>query len=93
LDKFDIILSPRAIKDIDGFSHVVFMKIARAIDALRENPFPRSKLIKKIKGKNADFYRLRADKNRVFYVIESGRIVIVRVLSKRDAERYIRNLN
>ena len=38
-------------------------------------------------------YRLRVDKYRVFYVIESGRVVVLRVLSKKDAERYIRNLN
>ena len=51
------------------------------------------RLIKKLKGKSTDFYRLRADKYRVFYVIESGRVVILRVLSKKDAERYIRNLD
>ena len=60
---------------------------------LTESPFPRGKLIKKLKGKNADFYRLRADKYRVFYVIESGRVAVLRVLSKKDAERYIRNLD
>lgn len=93
MDKFDVILSPHAAKDLDGFSDTVCKKIADALRTLTESPFPRGKLIKKLKGKNADFYRLRADKYRVFYVIESGRIVVLRVLSKKDAERYIRNLN
>ncbi|HUO78429.1 MAG TPA: type II toxin-antitoxin system RelE/ParE family toxin [Thermodesulfovibrionales bacterium] len=93
MDKFEVILSPHAVKDLDGFSDSVCKKIAYALKTLTENPFPRGKLIRKLKGKNADFYRLRVDKYRVFYVIESGRVVVLRVLSKKDAERYIRNLN
>jgi len=93
VDKFEVVLSPQAAKDLDGFRDAVCEKIAYAIRALTESPFPRGKLIKKLKGKNADFYRLRADKYRVFYVIESGRVVVLRVLSKKDAERYIRNLD
>ena len=93
MDRFGIVLSPHATKDLDRFGEAVFRKIARAISALGENPFPRGKLIKKIKGKNADFYRLRVDKYRVFYVIESGRVVILRVLSKKDAGRFIGRLN
>jgi len=93
VDKFEVILSPHAVKDLDGFSDTACKKIAYALKTLTENPFPRGKLIRKLKGKNADFYRLRVDKYRVFYVIESGRVVVLRVLSKKDAERYIRNLN
>ena len=93
MDKFEVILSPHAVKDLDSFSDSVCKKIAYALKTLTENPFPRGKLIRKLKGKNADFYRLRVDKYRVFYVIESGRVVVLRVLSKKDAERYIRNLN
>lgn len=92
MDNFDVILSPHAAKDLDGFSDVVCGKIASALKTLAQSPFPRGKLIKKLKGKSADFYRLRLDKYRVFYVIESGKVVILRVLSKKDAERYIRNL-
>ncbi len=93
MDKFDIILSPHAIKDMDSFSDSICFKIARSLSALKENPFPRGKLIKKIKGKKADFYRLRADKHRVFYVIESGKVVILRILSKKEADRFIGALN
>ncbi len=92
MDNFEVILSPRATKDMDGFSDTVCGKIAYALRTLAESPFPRGKLIKKLKGKNADFYRLRVDKYRVFYVIEPGTVVVLRVLSKKDAERYIRNL-
>ena len=60
---------------------------------LEENPFPRGKLIKKIKGTSSDYYRLRVDKYRIFYFIDGNRIVILRVLSKKDVGRFISNLN
>lgn len=93
MDKFHIVLSPRAVKDLDGFSDTVCRKIAKAIKALEENPFPRGKLIKKIKGKHSDYYRLRVDKYRVFYMIDGSKVVVLKILSKKDAERFISNLN
>lgn len=69
---------------MDNFSDIICAKIVHSIEALRENPFPKGKLIKKIKGKSPDFYRLRADKHRVFYIIESGKVVILRILSKKE---------
>jgi mRNA interferase RelE/StbE len=92
VDKLDVVLSPHATKDLDGFSDAVCGRIARALNALRENPFPRGKQIKKIKGKDAGFYRLRADKHRIFYLIESGRVVVLRIVSKKEADRLIRSL-
>ncbi len=93
MDKFQIVLSPPVIKDLDGFSDGVCGKIGRALEALRDNPFPRGKAIKKIKGTNSDYYRLRADKYRVFYMIESNRAIVLRILNKKDIERFIRNTN
>ncbi len=93
MDNFRLVLSPKAIKDLDGISDGTCLKVANAVKALEENPFPRGKLIKKIKGTKTDFYRLRADKYRVFYMIEGNSVVILRVLSKKDAGRFIRSLN
>lgn len=93
MDKFDVILSPKAAKDMDGFSDAACSKIAHALKTLAENPFPKGKLIRKLKGKNTGYYRLRADKCRVFYIIEKGKVVVLRVLSKKDTELYIRSLN
>lgn len=92
MNKFQIVLSPHAVKDMDGLSDPVCGNIVRALKTLRDNPFPRGKTIKKIKGKNSDYYRLRVDKYRLFYVIESGGVVVLRVLSKKETERFIRGL-
>jgi mRNA interferase RelE/StbE len=93
VDKFAIILSPRAERDLDKLSDAACSKIVRSLRSLTENPFPRGKLIKKIKGKASDYYRLRADKFRVFYCIEGNKVIVLAVLSKKDSERFIRNLN
>ncbi len=93
MDKFQLILSPKAVKDLDRFSDSICKKIATSMQALKENPFPRGKLIRKIKGTKSDFYRLRVDTYRVFYFIEGNKVVILRVLSKKDAKRFIQHLN
>lgn len=93
MDEFQVVLSPHAAKDLDGFSDAVCTKIVRALQVLHENPFPRGKIIKKIRGTDADYYRLRVDKYRVFYMIEGGRVVILHILHKKDVGRYLKNLN
>lgn len=93
MDKFKLVLSPKAVKDLDSFSDSICTRIIDAMKVLKENPFPREKLIKKIKGKKSDFYRLRVDKYRVFYMVEGNKVVVLRVLSKKDTERFIRYLN
>ena len=95
VDRFTIVLSPRAVRDLDALSHSVVTKIAGSLKVLENNPFPRGKLIKKIKGKGkrTNYYRIRADKYRVFYMIEATEVVILRVLGKKDTEKFIRNLD
>ncbi len=93
MDNFVVILSPRATKDMDNLSDATCERIASALKTLAQNPFPRGSVIKEIKGTSGDFYRLRMDKYRAFYVVESGKVAILRVLGKKDAERYIRKLN
>jgi len=69
------------------------MKIVEAIKILEENPFPRGKLIRKIEGKHSDFYRLRVNKYRVFFIIETDRVVILRIINKKDADKLIQQLD
>ena len=92
MDKFKIELSPAASRDLDGLELETVTKVLSDLKVLEENPFPRGKLIKKIKGKRTSFYRLRIDKYRVFYEIQHLKIVILRIISKKEADRYIKKL-
>jgi len=92
MDKFRIELSPAASRDLDELELGIVTKVLSDIKILEENPFPRGKLIKKIKGKKTPFYRLRIDKFRVFYEIQPMKIVILRIISKKEADRFIKRL-
>ena len=91
MDKFKIELSPAASRDLDNLELETVTKVLSDLKILQESPFPRGKLIKKIKGKTP-FYRLRIDKFRVFYEIRSDKIIILRIISKKEADRYIKKL-
>jgi mRNA interferase RelE/StbE len=92
MDKFKIDLSPAASRDLDDLEIEVVTKVLSNFKILEENPFPRGKLIKKIKGKKTSFYRLRIDKFRVFYEVQHMKIIILRIISKKEADRYIKKL-
>jgi len=92
MDRFTIELSPAASRDLDELELGIVTKVLSDIKILEENPFPRGKLIKKIKGKKTPFYRLRIDKFRVFYEIQPMKIVIIRIISKKEADRFIKRL-
>jgi mRNA interferase RelE/StbE len=88
--RFSIELSPAASRDLDDLEMGTVTKVFSDLRILEENPFPKGKLIKKIKGKKTTFYRLRVDKFRVFYEIQHTNIVILRILSKKEADRFIK---
>ena len=90
MDKFKIELSPAASRDLDDLEMGIVTKVLSDLKTLEENPFPRGKLIKKIKGKKTPFYRLRIEKFRVFYEIQPMKIVILRIIRKKEADRFIK---
>ena len=92
MDRFKIELSPAASRDLNDLEIEVVKKVFSDLKILEENPFPRGKLIKKIKGKKTSFYRLRIDKFRVFYEVQHMKIIVLRVISKKEADRYIKKL-
>jgi mRNA interferase RelE/StbE len=92
MDRFRIELSPAASRDLDGLEMGVVTKVLSDLKILLENPFPRGKLIRKIKGKKTAFYRLRIDKFRVFFEILPMKVVILRILGKKEADRFIKRL-
>ncbi len=92
MDKFKIELSPAASRDLDDLEIGIVTKVVSDLKILEEDPFPRGKLIKKIKSKRSVFYRLRIDKFRVFFEIQHKKIVILRILSKKEAGRFIKRV-
>ena len=92
MDSFRIELAPAASRDLDEFEIRVVERVLSDLKVLEKNPFPRGKLIKKLKGKKFSLYRLMVDKFRVFYEIQPGEVIVLRVLSKKDSDRFIKRL-
>jgi mRNA interferase RelE/StbE len=92
MDRFRVELSPAASRDLDDLELGAVRKVLSDLKILGENPFPRGKLIKRIKGKRVPFYRLRVDKVRIFYEIQVGKVVVLRIISKKEADRFIKRL-
>ena len=95
---FNILYTKESLEDLEKIkiksaldSKTVFTKI-EAI--LRNNPFPYGKTIKKLKGIKPDLYRLRINaiqSYRIFYRIIGSEIYILKIVSKKDADKTLRN--
>lgn len=97
MTKFEISYYRRAEKELDSLQAEEALQAMDDIDRfLTERPFPEGKRKKKIHGVKYPFYRLRVDtakdSYRIFYLIEEKRIVILRVVKKKDAEKAIKSL-
>ena len=93
MDKFVLVLSPSTVRDLDSLEEKVVIKILKKLSLLETDPFPRGKLIKKIKGKKSVFYRLRVDKYRVFYFINDRDVVVLKIIGKKDADKFIKSID
>ena len=92
MDKFKIELSPAASRDLDDLEIGLVTQVFADLRILEDNPFPKGKLIKKIKGKKTSFYRLRMDKCRVFFEIQQMKVIVLRIFDKKETDRFIERL-
>jgi len=94
--KFKIEFTTRAVKDLKSFSFEVKQFILKESIKLEANPFPFKKKIKRIKGIKFPCFRLRIDfppnTYRLFYGIEKDIVYVLRIVSKKDADKIIRNI-
>ena len=93
---FRVEFTRKAVKDLKSFSLDIQKIILEESITLEDEPFPYKKKIKKIKGVKFPCYRLRIDlpndSVRLFYGIEKNVIFVLRIASKKDAEKILRNI-
>jgi len=94
---FDIELTTRAKKDFNLLNNEVLRKIVSELRRLSVSPFPDKKRVKKIRGLKSPIYRLRVDTKkesfRIFYaIVPPKNLLILRVVSKKNAERIVNKL-
>ena len=88
--KYEIILKPAAVRDLDRIRQYDVVKILDAIDRyLVGEPRKESKSrIRRLRGKQPADYRLRVGDFRIFYTVEETAVHVLRVMHKRETDSY-----
>ena len=89
--RYEIVLSPEAIKDLCGLQAHWRATVRDAIEKhLRHAPARESKSrIKRLRGVSRPQFRLRVDEIRVFYDVSENVVEILGIVSKSEAEAWL----
>ena len=94
--EFQVEFTTRAIKDLKKLPQNVQKQILKESIRLETDPFQFKNKVKKIRGINFPCYRLRidlqSDSYRLFYGIDEKIIYVLRVISKKDADKIINRI-
>ena len=93
---FQVKFTPQAKRDLKSLSRDSQAAILEEAKILKTSPFPFKKKIKKIKDVRFPCYRLRIelkqDSFRLFYGIEKEIVFLLKIVSKKDADRVMRTI-
>ena len=78
---YDIDFKPRSVKDLKGLPKSVQRRILEKVDDLRDDL---AGDVKKLTNFTPE-YRLRIGKYRVLFEVEENKVVIYRILHRKDA--------
>lgn len=97
MDEFTVEFVPAAVRDLRDVAPTARTAVLDTIALhLQQNPFPRGKLIKRLKGFRIPTYELRVyasgDSYRVVYRIDGRRVVVLMVPPRKLLERYLRRM-
>ena len=83
---YKITIKRSAARDLEALPRAMQVRIARKIDALAENPFPRGS--KKLQAKQ-DLRRVRVGDYRIIYQVRQKilMVLVVRIRHRRDVYR------
>jgi mRNA-degrading endonuclease RelE of RelBE toxin-antitoxin system len=89
--KYDIVLSPIAVRDFEALSAFERAKVRDAIVRhLRHEPFRTSRSrIKRLRGLRKPQYRLRVGEIRIFYDVTEEQVQILTIIDKRKANGWL----
>ena len=91
MERFEIVFTKVAIKDLEKFDPNTRLKILEEIKELQRSPFPEGNIIKKLKGAKVPLYRLRAGDFRVVYHIDGRKVVVFFIVNRKDLERKLKS--
>lgn len=89
--RYQIVLSPEALEDLEALGAVPRAAVREAMEAhLRHEPSRTSRSrIKRLRGLSRPEYRLRVGDPRVFYDVTKRAVHVLAIVSKADAARWL----
>ncbi len=89
MPEFAVVLTDRAVADLDAVTLKVRLQVAQDIASLARGPLPPRAGVKKLKGYRPPLYRLRAGDYRVLYRVAQRTVMVLRVIDRRDLDRIL----
>jgi mRNA-degrading endonuclease RelE of RelBE toxin-antitoxin system len=91
---YEIVLSPEAVSDLRSLRASERKAIKEALEVyLRHEPERTSKArIKRLRALSRPRFRLRVEDFRVFYDVVEGEVQVLAIVSKADAEDWLRKV-
>ncbi|MBA7618465.1 hypothetical protein ES703_25791 [subsurface metagenome] len=95
MKRFKIVYAKPIQKDVKGLEVKIIERLRSALQRLADNPFPSiraGKIIKKLEIKEST-YRLRVGEYRVIYRIETQKIIVLRIIHRKELKRELKKLS
>lgn len=95
MEKFKIIYARPVQKDVKRLEARRINHLRKALQRLADNPFPNiatGKIIKRLEIKEST-YRLRVGEYRIIYRIETQKIIVLRIIHRKELERELKKLS
>ncbi len=86
---YKIIFTNASFKDIEKLEKNTREKIINELKSLSSFPLNFKKDIKKLKGIGKNIYRLRINEFRVIYLLSDIKIIVLRIIDRKDLEKTI----
>jgi mRNA interferase RelE/StbE len=90
--RYEVVLAPEAERDYKRLKAAMRADVRDSIEVhLRHEPMKTSKSgIKRLKGLAQPQYRLRVGDLRVFYDVEADSVLVLAIILKSEADRWLR---
>jgi mRNA-degrading endonuclease RelE of RelBE toxin-antitoxin system len=90
--EYDIVLAPEAVEDLRMLKANVRTAVRKALEIhLRYEPTKTSRSrIKRLRGVRRPQFRLRVGETRVFYDVSGSAVEILAIVTKSEAEAWLR---
>ena len=83
-------LSPRALRDLKNLPKPYASTILDDLEILKTPPWPASPKVKRLQG--TPYLRLRSGDFRSIFLREDQKVVILRIVNRKDLERVLKTL-